>query len=972
MNALSLDSLAELCLAQLWQVTALAALVWLVTRLCCRHRPHLAYLLWMVVLVKCLAPPIAASRLSPFSWAMAERVERFTAAKPAPMPIAATADLTATETPTATADLALNSVTPAPPRETWDIRWLMAAGALTIWAAGSLILALIVVAKWIALLRVVRSAQAPSPAIATQLAGIANRLNLRRAVRIVVTDEPLGPLVFGVMRPTIVLPAAAIASSSDTASASADLEPVLAHELVHVRRGDTAASLLQTMAQVFWWFHPLVWWANREARRERERACDEEVITGLNCPPTRYARSLLSALEAAPHRRSAWAPAGMPMLSFTAQRLAHLVRESARFRRRTPLGYWVAALLLLVILLPGAGLSLEGPPEGNAAADPKPSKTADATLELPVYDAIEFNSVASAREGDEDAAVTGQFVAEPHSPLVAREVGSDAQRAAVTAIEQLGGAAYASRDKSGKVHITIILEANKWKGGAAGLANLKAIEDLQGLYIACKSVPADGLAPLKELQKLGSLQLDNPSLEQLQGLKEWRGPKGLTIYGDGLNDASLSEIAHWLNLESLTIAGDGSRAKPPQKGITDTGIAPLRLLVHLKRLQLSGCPQVSGGTLGALTGLSDLRMLMLLDTGFDDRGLAALAKLTQVKHLILDGSKISSAGYAPLGKMTSLTRLSLNEARTFDDAAAAHLATLKNLRALHLFDNRLSDAGLAPLAGLTELRELQAWKGNFSDAGIAHLAGLAKLRILRLDSETLDVSNDGLRHLAGLKELKHLSLHARRAMDEGLAALAGLTELEYLDLQHMQIHGPGLAHLKALAKLQHLYLSNTPLDDEGLKSLPALTSLKLLNLGDTMLTDAGLAPLAELPKLDTLYLSSTAVTDTGLTTLARIPNLRMLDLSNTKITNAGLEKLTGAKALRVLLISGTQITAAGKKLFKQHHTDVEFEPQWDFSLAVNSFQISDDEEEEAQDEAEDSKTDGAGDKTESGFQLDIK
>ena len=34
--------------SQFWQVTVLILVVGLLTRLVCRHRPHLAYLLWMV------------------------------------------------------------------------------------------------------------------------------------------------------------------------------------------------------------------------------------------------------------------------------------------------------------------------------------------------------------------------------------------------------------------------------------------------------------------------------------------------------------------------------------------------------------------------------------------------------------------------------------------------------------------------------------------------------------------------------------------------------------------------------------------------------------------------------------------------------------------------------------------------------------------------------------------------------------
>jgi Leucine-rich repeat (LRR) protein len=646
------------------------------------------------------------------------------------------------------------------------------------------------------------------------------------------------------------------------------------------------------------------------------------------------------------------------MLSFTAQRLAHLVRGSARFHRRTPLAYWIISIALLAMLLPGAGLSLQAPPAGEAASDEKPATVTTATVQI---DGTAFSGDRVLF--DEDPEITGQFVANPQTPVPAREVGSEAQRAAVAEIEKLGGAVYASRDKAGKVSLVVPLEAEKWKGGAAGLAHLKALDDLQALFIACKSIPADGLTPLKDLPQLSNLQLDNPSLEQLKSLNDWRGPKGLTIYGDGLSDDSLSEITPWLNLESLTIAGDGSRAKPPRKGITDPGIAPLRLLVHLKRLQLSGCQQVSGGTLGALTGLSDLRMLMLLDTGFDDRGLAELAKLTQIKHLILDVSKIGPAGFASLGKMTSLTRLSLNEARTFDDAAAAHLAPLKKLRALHLFDNKLTDAGLAALAGMTELRELQAWKGRFSDAGLAHLKGLTKLRMLRIDSESLNVGDEGLRSLAGLTQLQSLGLEARRVTDEGLAALAGLTRLRMLDLKHARIRGPGLAQLNGLSRLQHLILNDTLIDDEGLRSLPPLTKLTTLSLSDTKLTDAGLAPLAELPKLNSLTLAGTAITDAGLTTLVKLPMLRMLDLSNTKFTDAGLEKLVGAKALRVLLIVGTQVTAEGKKMFKQNHPDLDFDPNWVYSLSVNTFQTYDEADEE-------SGAEDAGSKSDSGFKLD--
>ncbi len=69
----------------------------------------------------------------------------------------------------------------------------------------------------------------------------------------------------------------------------------MAHELTHVRRRDGFVGLLQVISQAIWWFHPLVWFANRKLSYERERCCDEEVIAELAYEPRRYGRSLLRA-----------------------------------------------------------------------------------------------------------------------------------------------------------------------------------------------------------------------------------------------------------------------------------------------------------------------------------------------------------------------------------------------------------------------------------------------------------------------------------------------------------------------------------------------------------------------------------------------------------------------------------------------------------------------------------------------------
>ena len=188
--------------------------------------------------------------------------------------------------------------------------------------------------------------------LANLTSDLSHRLGLRRPVRLWVTRRPLGPLSFGLVRPTVVLPEALAASRTP-----AELEPLLAHELVHVRRRDSLVGLLQLAARCLWWFHPLVWWAGRRIEFERERCCDEEVVAGLAIDPARYARTLLSVLELKRHLRSMPASPGARPFEITQRRLEHIMLRSNRFRARTPRRDWLALVVLGLLLVPGAGLA---------------------------------------------------------------------------------------------------------------------------------------------------------------------------------------------------------------------------------------------------------------------------------------------------------------------------------------------------------------------------------------------------------------------------------------------------------------------------------------------------------------------------------------------------------------------------------------------------------------------------------------
>ena len=60
-------TLLQMVVQQTWQVALLAGLVWFMTRTVGRERPHLSHMLWALVLVKCITPPIWSSPVGLFS-----------------------------------------------------------------------------------------------------------------------------------------------------------------------------------------------------------------------------------------------------------------------------------------------------------------------------------------------------------------------------------------------------------------------------------------------------------------------------------------------------------------------------------------------------------------------------------------------------------------------------------------------------------------------------------------------------------------------------------------------------------------------------------------------------------------------------------------------------------------------------------------------------------------------------------------
>jgi hypothetical protein len=169
----------------------------------------------------------------------------------------------------------------------------------------------------------------------------AERLGLSRVPRVLLGES--GPAVFGVLRPTVVLPRALALAFDD-----GEIGHVLLHEFAHVKRRDLLAQLLFGALNVLYWFHPLAWVARRRAYAARELACDATVARVVGSAAA-YRRTLLRAALLSASAGAGAAGLGGPFLA----------RIRALDREPTPARAWrrLAACALAVLLVAAAAPS---------------------------------------------------------------------------------------------------------------------------------------------------------------------------------------------------------------------------------------------------------------------------------------------------------------------------------------------------------------------------------------------------------------------------------------------------------------------------------------------------------------------------------------------------------------------------------------------------------------------------------------
>jgi beta-lactamase regulating signal transducer with metallopeptidase domain len=133
---------------------------------------------------------------------------------------------------------------------------------------------------------------APDSEWLERFSALCAKLKISQTVKILRSNLIETPIVVGWLKPVVIIPASVFMQITPR-----ELETIIAHELIHIRRFDTFVNFAQNLAEILFFYHPCAWWISGAIRREREFAADAAVVEIFENSRIVYANALASLEE---------------------------------------------------------------------------------------------------------------------------------------------------------------------------------------------------------------------------------------------------------------------------------------------------------------------------------------------------------------------------------------------------------------------------------------------------------------------------------------------------------------------------------------------------------------------------------------------------------------------------------------------------------------------------------------------------
>lgn len=275
--------------------------------------PRWRYLLWILVVLRLLAPSGVESRLSVYNLRQALLAEEARVEMASP----------AISVELAEARRELASIQSG--------RFHLWGIFLTVWACGAAAFGTLAWRRCRKLGAMVRAGRPVNdPRLLAALWSGQSRLGVRAIPEALETAAVSSPALTGVFRPRLLFPPGLLERLSD-----AELEHVVMHELAHLKRHDLAVGYLALAAQTLHWFNPLAPLVCRRLRALREQACDELVLGVLDVAGRKAYGHALIRLLGSGHNNPA--PAGLAGVAEDKKQITRRIQMIGSFKKRSAL-----------------------------------------------------------------------------------------------------------------------------------------------------------------------------------------------------------------------------------------------------------------------------------------------------------------------------------------------------------------------------------------------------------------------------------------------------------------------------------------------------------------------------------------------------------------------------------------------------------------------------------------------------------
>ncbi len=339
-----LSTITNYLLTQSWQIAVLVVLIAAVNLALKNRSAHVRYLLWLIVLAKCLVPPLLTV---PLAVLPQERYAEPVRVLPAQMLTAFEAmDMPEAEVPVSPVvavpvPTVIEKTARLSSRQWIGFGWIVGVAAFFLFA----VIKALRTDFWLWRQRRLLPAEAQSG-----IENLFSGLGIKALPKVWLIEGIGQPFVWGLLRGTIYLPDNFVKVNNDE-----HRRDILGHELSHILRFDAAVNILQILAQAIFWFHPFVWWANKRIRAEREKCCDEMAIARLGARVKDYSSAIVETLitEYESTRPVPSLAVAGPVKNIE-ERIKIMMRPGKKFYKRPSLIAATIVLLLAVLTVPTA------------------------------------------------------------------------------------------------------------------------------------------------------------------------------------------------------------------------------------------------------------------------------------------------------------------------------------------------------------------------------------------------------------------------------------------------------------------------------------------------------------------------------------------------------------------------------------------------------------------------------------------